>query len=299
MPHKNQKFTRISPSEITNQNAIKGIQNFIISGGKNYVKDLSFRIHNTFFDFRYPHVCDGIGFAICTGGKARIRINLMEYVLEPNSIVTLLPNYILQIVEQDENLEIEFLMFSFDFISDIRMIADAEFVKRIQQASYLKIDEITTNDFLEFHAFILKQYTRTNYDQAIMKNLLEALINKVLLVQKVLGENNKNEMLNHKEEIFKRFLELLFTYYKQERSIKFYASKLFITPSHLSKIIKEVSQKSISEWIDDMVIMSAKAMLKGSNMTATQIAEELNFANPSFFGTYFKKRTGMTPLQYK
>lgn len=63
--------------------------------------------------------------------------------------------------------------------------------------------------------------------------------------------------------------------------------------------MREASQKSVSQWIDEMVIMSAKAMLKSSDMTVSQIAEELNFTNPSFFGTYFKKRTNLTPLQYK
>jgi len=34
-------------------------------------------------------------------------------------------------------------------------------------------------------------------------------------------------------------------------------------------------------------------------MTVAQIAFELNFANASFFGIYFKKRVGITPLEYR
>jgi AraC family transcriptional activator of pobA len=48
-----------------------------------------------------------------------------------------------------------------------------------------------------------------------------------------------------------------------------------------------------------MVIMAAKALLKSSDMTVAQIAFELEFARASFFGTYFKKRVGITPLQYR
>ena len=124
-------------------------------------------------------------------------------------------------------------------------------------------------------------------------------MNKVLLIHQESDNKEKSEPLTHREEIFHQFLRLLFRHYKKERTIKFYAGKLLLSPSHLSKVINEVSPKSVSQWIDEMVIMSAKAMLKSSDMTVAQIAEELNFANPSFFGTFFKKRTNLTPLQYK
>ena len=124
-------------------------------------------------------------------------------------------------------------------------------------------------------------------------------MNKILLIYRELEKRDKTEALLHKEEIFQRFLSLLFKYYKKERTIRFYAGKLCLTPSHLTKIIKEASKKSVSNWIDEIVMMSAKAMLKSSDMTVSQISDELNFANSSFFGTYFKKRTGISPLQYR
>ncbi|MEA4905391.1 MAG: AraC family transcriptional regulator, partial [Petrimonas sp.] len=47
------------------------------------------------------------------------------------------------------------------------------------------------------------------------------------------------------------------------------------------------------------IIMSAKILLKSSDSTIMQISEELNFPNPSYFGRYFKKATGMTPKEYR
>ena len=96
-----------------------------------------------------------------------------------------------------------------------------------------------------------------------------------------------------------KFAALLYEHYKTERSVQFYAEKLHLTPKYFSKTIMEVNGKSVLELIDEMVIMAAKALLKSSVLTVSQIADELNFANPSFFGTYFKKRAGFTPLQYR
>lgn len=40
-------------------------------------------------------------------------------------------------------------------------------------------------------------------------------------------------------------------------------------------------------------------MLKYSNMSIQDISYELNFPDQSFFARYFKKHTGMTPLEYR
>ena len=64
-------------------------------------------------------------------------------------------------------------------------------------------------------------------------------------------------------------------------------------------IIKRISGKSVSEWIDNYVILEAKTLLKYSNMSVQEIAYYLNFPNQSFFGSYFKRNAGMSPSQYK
>lgn len=81
--------------------------------------------------------------------------------------------------------------------------------------------------------------------------------------------------------------------------MQFYADQLHLTPKYFSKLIKQSTGKTAGEWIDELVIVAAKGMLKSSNLTVAQISEELNFANPSFFGRYFKSKTGLTPKQFQ
>ncbi len=79
----------------------------------------------------------------------------------------------------------------------------------------------------------------------------------------------------------------------------FYARQLCITPKYLTTLIKRISGLSVSEWIDNYVIIEAKTLLKYSTMSIQEIAYYLNFPNQSFFGSYFKRNTGMSPSQYK
>ena len=100
------------------------------------------------------------------------------------------------------------------------------------------------------------------------------------------------------EEIFQRFISEVETYYRRERSVKFYADLLCISPKYLSSVIYKVSQKLAGEWIDAYVILEAKTLLKSERLTVQQISERLNFPNQSFFGKFFKRCSGMSPKEY-
>ena len=86
--------------------------------------------------------------------------------------------------------------------------------------------------------------------------------------------------------------------YMCERIIMYYADLLCITPKYLSQVIKSVTGRLAGEWISDYVILEAKALLKSNKYTVQQVCDMLNFANQSFFGKYFKRKTGMSPKIY-
>lgn len=88
-------------------------------------------------------------------------------------------------------------------------------------------------------------------------------------------------------------------FYRKERKVLYYADKLHLSASYLSTVIKRVSGKTAAEWIDDYVILEAKALLKSTKLTIQQISDELNFSSQSFFGKYFKRITGLSPKEYR
>ena len=67
----------------------------------------------------------------------------------------------------------------------------------------------------------------------------------------------------------------------------------------MSTLIKKVSGKPAKQWIDEAIIARIKVALRHSDKQMTQISDEMNFANTSFFTKYFKRLTGMTPLQFR
>jgi AraC-like DNA-binding protein len=110
-------------------------------------------------------------------------------------------------------------------------------------------------------------------------------------------EDNREK--THYEAVLEKYLKVVQDNYKEQRGLEFYADKLCVTSKHLSKVIKETSGKPANDWIDELVALEAKALLKSTNMTIQQISDELNFPSQSFFGKYFKRVAGVSPSEYK
>ncbi len=115
-------------------------------------------------------------------------------------------------------------------------------------------------------------------------------------------QNNKEKSqatLSKSEQLCKDFTQLVIQNYNQTRNVAWYAEKLGITHAQLCTIIKQVTGKTCIEIISKMVIMDAKSQLKSTNLSIQEISDSLNFANMSFFGKYFKRYVGMSPLEYR
>ncbi len=99
--------------------------------------------------------------------------------------------------------------------------------------------------------------------------------------------------------LFQQFLDMLTANPVKHRPVEWYAGELCITPKYLSTICKNHSGKSANEWIREHVLEDIRYYLKQTDMTMTQIADQLGFPNPSFFGKYVKEHFGMTPIQFR
>lgn len=110
----------------------------------------------------------------------------------------------------------------------------------------------------------------------------------------------RDESKKAKQDILvEKFLTIVKENYREQRMINFYSEKLFLTPKHMSGVIKKRSGKSAGEWIEDHVMLEARALLKSTDKTIQQISDELNFPSQSFFGKYFKRLAGVSPKEYR
>ena len=108
-----------------------------------------------------------------------------------------------------------------------------------------------------------------------------------------LSENPKS--LKREEVLFNQFINLLTEHHRKERRVDFYAEQLFLSPKHFSTVVKKVSGKTAGEWIDEYVILEAKALLKYSVMSIQEVAYFMNFPNLPFLANTSSTIPGYLP----
>ncbi len=96
-----------------------------------------------------------------------------------------------------------------------------------------------------------------------------------------------------------KFNNLLNLHYKEERSVKYYANLLSITPKYLTEIVHEITGKPAGELIDEKVMQESKFLLSNPSFTIGQIADTLHFSDQSFFRKFFKRHLGISPSEYR
>ena len=255
--------------------------------------------------FRFPSRLNALIIGVGTEGETSLTSNLQEFRLKKDSLFIFSPKHILQ-VQSNNRFKAHLIVIAPDFLKRIN-IDTKRMMPLFLQFGSLPCMELTHAESQSLRSFISMveqelKGSETDFSSEIIGGLIAATIYKVGdILTHYLTEHPEvdSPIHNRAEEYFRQFTELLGEHYKHERSVGFYARQLCITPKYLTTLIKRISGKSVSEWIDNYVILEAKTLLKYSNMSVQEIAYYLNFPNQSFFGSYFKRNAGMSPSQYE
>lgn len=145
---------------------------------------------------------------------------------------------------------------------------------------------------------LLENELSSNYHDEIIEHLFSAFIYGLsgsLLKQEQL---RKNTMTRH-EEITFEFVKNVFENFKTEKLLQFYADRQNLTIRHLSSVVKAVTEKTANQIISEFIMNEAKILLSTSTLAVQEVANILNFSDPYSFSHFFKKHSGISPIQYK
>ena len=241
-------------------------------------------------------------FAMCLQGSATVKVNLQEYKISSNELVTLMPDAIVHGYSFSDDFKGVMVLVSKsvaeDLLPDITSVLPI--LMDFRQSPVIKLMPDEAKSLYEFYNFIWEKLPKVygDYGKHELNGLLLSIFYEVLSVYKERFAYDKFKRTRN-EETFYKFYSLIEKEYCKERSVVHYADRLCISPKHLSMVVKKVSGRTASDWIDDYVILQAKQMLRSSSLTIQEVSRELNFSNQSFFGKYFKKHVGMSPSEYR
>lgn len=244
---------------------------------------------------------DQLTIILCTGGRKELQINFADYTLTPGSLAFIYPNSMWRPLATSSDFEAHYFSIQGTSAKEWNAFIDLDTVFSLSSYiakhphTQLSLDEtLVMTQYLN----LLKSRYEADAQAIIIRFILSAFtleLNRIFTAR----EKSDRSKISRQEDILWKFLTLLKQYHQEERTVNFYADKMCISPKHLSSVIKQMSHKTAHEIIADFVTMTAKRLLKTTTMSIQEISDELNFANQSFFGKFFKQNTGQSPSAYR
>lgn len=258
----------------------------------------------------YPCRFHGYMAFFCIKGEFEVEINLKKFTIRKDSMFIYTPGNIVRVTNIDpqekESVHFVVVAISEDLMSSTRFDFSKLYNEslRLLESPCVVIKE-NERELCRKYFDLIQEVSKIRMPN--MRESVAALISSIFYLMGAMWtdrltaakKNGGEEVSTRSKIVLEDFLMLVRDYHTKERSLSFYADKLYLTPKYLSKLIKSISGKSAHEWIDSFVILEAKNLLKYSDMSIKSIVYELNFPNQTTFYRFFKTKTGMTPSEYR
>ena len=136
------------------------------------------------------------------------------------------------------------------------------------------------------------------YDEAILRHLCSLFL---LQTAGLLYRHRANApaFVKRPNEIFRSFKRLAVKNYRTAHDIAFYAGRLHISPTYLSRIVKQVTSHTVKAHLAELLCADARRLLSCSDLDIKEIADTLGFSDQSAFGKFFARQTGCSPLRFR
>lgn len=257
---------------------------------------------NRHFSVKYPHRHDFFEVLYLLKGSGYHVIDGNKYEIKPPCVFFMSPGQAHKL-ELSNDIEGYIFIFTADFYllnrSNQNSLIEFPFFYTIHQDNPpLPLDNENDIRFLEslFRQSIAEISKSGNYTIDLLRSILDLILTTCAARYKV-SENMLNK--GKGQILVKRFFHLLEENHQKNLSLSDYSGMMGVTPNHLTQTVKLLTGKTSSQIVKAKQLMEIKRLLVHTNLSVSEIANQLNFDDQSYFTKFFKRETGITPIQYR
>lgn len=251
---------------------------------------------------KMPYRLNGIGLVVCKSGWFRFLLNKKEYMVKEGETL-FLPEYAqITVTGESEDMRVFILIYDIEPIRDLM----GNLVLSMYPYSLLTSEPChawNTGEEEEVVKYMyLLEHTLQGSDDLFVQNerklLLIALTYRLCSIYSKRMVGGKGAV-GRKHEQFMKLVHLIEKYYISERGVEFYADKMCLSPKYVSALSKSLCGYTVQELVFKAIVRKSIYYLLNTRKSVQEISDELNFPNASYFGTFFRKQTGMSPQHYR
>ena len=245
---------------------------------------------------------------ICTAGVAQFEYDGHTVQLSKNDLFLLMAHSVVEKFMSSVDFDCRELWFSRGEMWNMNMyvknsLADLLPLKHNPKVTLSDVDAALFETYFKQLSYHIRNSSQLLYPE-ITHSIVGAFLLEVLSVLRrgnnMLKDNNLiNNSGLHGRKLADRFVQLVEQSDGRIRRVDEFAQMLNVTPKYLSKLLMDTMHRKPSVIVAFFTLQAIENRLRYTDMTMQQIADDLNFANASFFGKYFKEHSGMTPMEYR
>ncbi len=257
---------------------------------------------NRHFSVTYPHRHDFFEVLFLRKGSGLHVIDGNKYEIKPPCVFFMSPG-------QAHKLELSHDIegFIFIFTSDFYLLNRGNQDSLIEFPFFYTIHQDNPPLLLQRESDIA--FLETLFRQGITEikditestpELLRSILDLILTTCAARYQMNKELLHTGKGQILvKKFFHLIEEHNQKNLLLSDYALMIGVTPNHLTQIVKVLTGKTSSQIIKAKQLLEIKRLLAHTTFSVSEIANQLNFEDQSYFTKFFKRETGLTPIQYR
>lgn len=129
--------------------------------------------------------------------------------------------------------------------------------------------------------------------------MLQAYLRVLLIGIDRMARRGDPPILAAAPELARRFAALVEARFREQKRVHAYAAHLAVTPGHLNEAIRLVTGRTAGTTLRDRTVLEAKRLLFATDRSVAEIAAELGFDDPSYFGRFFRREVGRSPVGFR
>ncbi|WP_317130574.1 helix-turn-helix domain-containing protein [Chitinophaga japonensis] len=235
--------------------------------------------------------------------KGKIRYGQQHYDYDKGVLSFTAPNQVQQLDLQNMECGSGYLLiFHPDFLLQHTLANNIHhygfFDYAVNEALHLSAEE--EDDLITILHKIDKECQHIDkHTQEIILTQIESLLkysNRFYERQFLTRKNNNSALLT-------RFEQLLDDYYNSEvpglLTVQYIAAQMNLSPNYLSDLLRIHTGQNTQQHIHEKLIAKAKEKLSTTRLSVSEIAYTLGFEHAQSFSTLFKKKTNLSPLEFR
>ena len=247
---------------------------------------------------------------ICTGGMAQFDYDGQQIQLHKNDLYLYMAHSVVCNFMSSPDFNCRQIWFSRSELWNINMygevsLADMTYLKQHPKVHLSDEEMALLEDYFKLLCRRMRDQKPLLYSDIVRSLVSTMMLEMLCMIRRDKEQKAQSDIQEdnspgfHKRRIADKFMRLVEQSDGRIRRVDDFATQLNVTPKYLSTVLKEVMNRRPSTFIQLYTMKAIEHRLRYTDMTMQEIANDLNFPNPSFFGKYCKEHLGMTPLEYR